>query len=684
MFVKGTLLFYFLSFIFGILFINSFNYLFLLGFIILAFFAFKKLNYKYLLLMIVIFSFSCIYRVNKKPIIQNYYVNNSFIVTEKKENYLIVKSDKVLYYVKAKQNIYNKNDILLIEGNVTEIEKDLDLDIFDFSDYLKKKRVYYEIDVFNIKLKEKGIDVQGNIVDFLTCKLENETYTMVKMLLFNDKNVDDEIYNSLLNINALHLFVVSGFHISFLFSLIDKCLNKFLKISKYIGLLICFIYVFILRFSISSSRALFSLVCSIMLSKYFNDFDSFSLSGIMFLLIEPLNVYNYSFILTYVISFAIAFSKSFLKKQNKIMQAILMSFICLLCTIPIQLVINYKINFISFFTNMILNYLVIVIFILSIISVIISFLNGNAFSFIYQKFFDLIKMIDVKSYALVFGSMKPWMIILYYIIFIIILIYIEKAKIVKFCVTFSFLIIYMILIYNRGYFINYQQVTFLNVYQGDCTILVDKYNQGVMLIDTGGIINYDIASKKIIPYLEYHGIKKIDKIVITHEDYDHCGALENLEKMIIVKEVIKENNFEKITCGSMEFTNLNANSDYDNNNDNSIVLYGNVCGENMLFMGDASIKIEDKIIDTYGYFNVDILHVGHHGSKTSSSFDFINTYKPKYAIISVGKNNKYGHPNDEVLDILNNCNCIIYRTDINGTIKITSKTGKSYFFKFAK
>lgn len=95
--------------------------------------------------MIAIFSFSCIYRVNKKPVIQNFHVNNSFIVTEKKENYLIVKNDKVLYYVKAKQNTYNKNDILLIEGNITEIEKDLDLDIFDFSDYLKKKRVYYVV-----------------------------------------------------------------------------------------------------------------------------------------------------------------------------------------------------------------------------------------------------------------------------------------------------------------------------------------------------------------------------------------------------------------------------------------------------------------------------------------------------------------------------------------------------------
>lgn len=634
--------------------------------------------------MIAIFSFSCIYRVNKKPIIQNYYANSSFIVTEKKENYLIVKNDKILYYVKAKQNTYNKNDILLIEGNITVIEKDLDLDIFDFSDYLKKKRVYYEINAFNIELEKKGLNIQDNIVNFLTSKLENETYTMVKMLLFNDKNVDDEVYNSLLNINALHLFVVSGFHISFLFSLIDKSLNKFFKSSKYIGLIICLIYVFILKFSISSTRALISLLCSITLSKYFNDFDSFSLSGIVFLIIEPLNVYNYSFILTYIISFAIAFSKNFLKKQNKIIQSILMSFICLLCTIPIQLVINYKINFISFFSNMILNYIVIVIFILSIISVFISFFNGNVFSFIYRKFFDLIKMIDLKSYALVFGNMKPWMIVLYYVIFIIILICIEKEKISKFCVTFSFLIIYMILIYNKGYFINYQQVTFLNVYQGDCTILVDSHNQGVMLIDTGGIINYDIASKKIIPYLEYNGIKKIDKIVITHDDYDHCGALENLEKMIVVKEIIKENNFEKITCGSMEFTNLNANSKYDNNNDNSIVLYGNVCKKDMLFMGDASIKIEDKIIDTYGYFNVDILHVGHHGSKTSSSFDFINTYKPKYAIISVGKNNRYGHPNEEVLDILNKCNCIIYRTDINGTTKITSKTGKSYFFKFAK
>ena len=86
----------------------------------------------------------------------------------------------------------------------------------------------------------------------------------------------------------------------------------------------------------------------------------------------------------------------------------------------------------------------------------------------------------------------------------------------------------------------------------------------------------------------------------------------------------------------------------------------------MLFMGDAGIEVEEDILEEYNIDNIDILKVGHHGSKTSSSQNFIDNINPRYSIISVGKNNRYGHPNAEVLNNLDNS--IIYRTDIDGSI----------------
>ena len=91
-------------------------------------------------------------------------------------------------------------------------------------------------------------------------------------------------------------------------------------------------------------------------------------------------------------------------------------------------------------------------------------------------------------------------------------------------------------------------------------------------------------------------------------------------------------------------------------------------------MGDAGIEVEEDLIKKYNLQDIDVLKVGHHGSKTSSSIEFINEINPKYSIISVGKNNRYGHPNKEVLENLNNSK--IYRTDEDGSIMFKIKNNK--------
>ena len=114
--------------------------------------------------------------------------------------------------------------------------------------------------------------------------------------------------------------------------------------------------------------------------------------------------------------------------------------------------------------------------------------------------------------------------------------------------------------------------------------------------------------------------------------------------------------------------------EYDNENDNSNVIYSELNVYKFMFMGDAGIDKEKDILDKYNLSNVDVLKVGHHGSKTSSSKEFINVINPKYSIISVGKNNRYGHPNKEVLNNLENSK--IYRTDQDGSIMFKIKNNK--------
>ncbi len=114
--------------------------------------------------------------------------------------------------------------------------------------------------------------------------------------------------------------------------------------------------------------------------------------------------------------------------------------------------------------------------------------------------------------------------------------------------------------------------------------------------------------------------------------------------------------------------------EYDNENDNSNVIYTELSGYNFMFMGDASSTTEKEIIDKYNLPDIDVLKVGHHGSRTSSSIEFINEINPEYSIISVGKNNRYGHPNKEVLDALEESK--IYRTDQNGSIMFKVNNNK--------
>ena len=114
--------------------------------------------------------------------------------------------------------------------------------------------------------------------------------------------------------------------------------------------------------------------------------------------------------------------------------------------------------------------------------------------------------------------------------------------------------------------------------------------------------------------------------------------------------------------------------EYDNENDNSNVIYFKYNNFKFLFMGDAGITKEKDIMEKYNLSNIDVLKVGHHGSDTSTSEYFINKINPKYSIISVGKNNRYGHPKESVLNTLKNSN--VYRTDKNGTVLFKIKNNK--------
>ena len=164
---------------------------------------------------------------------------------------------------------------------------------------------------------------------------------------------------------------------------------------------------------------------------------------------------------------------------------------------------------------------------------------------------------------------------------------------------------------------------------------------------------------------------KVEKVIFN------CGEYNDLEKELIKvldkKKIPYYSCISKLNIDKYKLQFLN-NNDYGNENDNSSVIYTELNNHKFLFMGDAGVGVEQDLLEKYNIQNIGVLKVGHHGSKTSSSKEFIDEISPEFSIISVGKNNRYGHPNKEVLDILSKSK--IYRTDQYGSVMVKIKNNK--------
>ena len=593
---------------------------------------------------------------------------------------------------------------VILTGSLKEVLSNITDGLFDYQRYLKNNNIFYLMNIEHIEIigNENFIYKIKNKIIKRTNESKNSAY-LNALFLGDKRHINKKLRKSYQNNGINHLLSISGMHIGLL-SMSILVFFKRIKLEEkkryFIVSLILILYIFLTAFSPSILRAVFFfLLNSINKISYLfvKPINIFLLTISLSILINPYYIFNIGFLYSFTISFFLILNLEVIKKEKRyIKKLIIISFICFFSGLPITLIINNEVNVLSIFYNLLyVPYISIVVYPLTILTLLFPVLDTLLSMFLFFLEESSLFLENNVESRLIFAQVNIIVYLLYYLI--LYLFFKTKKKI---------LVIFFICVLAIHYFYpqlkNESFFVILDVGQGDSFIF--HTDNKTVLVDTGGIFNFNkeewrkkesfsIVESITIPYLKKRGIKKIDYLILTHGDYDHMGEASILaENFKVEKAYINANeindlerkfikifsnthqlkNGSQFSIGNMHFHSIGK--DIGTENESSIVLYVNYKGISFLMMGDAYKNTEEYIIKTYHLEDIDILKVGHHGSKTSTSELFIKTINPKKALISAGRNNRFNHPHKEVIEILEKNEVSYLITSDNGMIYIDLKT----------
>lgn len=531
---------------------------------------------------------------------------------------------------------------------------------------------------------------------------------------------------------VMHILAISGLHVgiiaTFLFNIFNfwSFFKKNERLKYIIIIIILLVYAAITGFRPSVSRATLMFI-TFLIAKYINrpyhQYSSIFLAALLILFYQPLLLFDAGFLLSFTVTFFIILLYPLLQEKldflpNYLSESLAISLSAWLGMAPLSAYYFYKISLIAIWANLIIVPLVSIILILGLISIIGSFLlisfaqlTAHLSEILINLLLSFTKFFSSLPYAYHYIAQPHiYQTISYYFLLIVmayILINWPKLDVNKRKFVFwgTMAVIIAMLSAHLFPFSQLFSLHFINVGQGDSILIETPLNKKI-LIDGGGtpFNDFDVGKHTVVPYLRRLGINQIDILVLTHPDLDHLEGLVTVLKEMKVGMVmdsgidskdpvyqqflslIRSDNgiiYSKVKAGDLIalepgleiliLNPMNPSTYYQENdfNNQSIVLKLRYKNVSFLLTGDIEESAEINLLSWQEQLKSDVLKVAHHGSITSSSKLFLNRVQPKVAIISVGLNN-FNLPHPSVVKRLKDYCWEVFRTDLNGTVLITS------------
>lgn len=603
---------------------------------------------------------------------------------------------------------------------------------FDYQLFLKKQGFNYQLIIPSIDhIKCDGHSffsfinkINSKLNDHMKKKASSYTSAWFQALILGNRTfLDAEIIDLFQRWGLSHILAISGLHIGIIVAIFYFLFVHFQLTTKekaeWIIVYMLPLYAFIAGGQPSVLRASFMVVLLILFKKLkwrLRLVDSVCIVFITLIFFDKYIIYNIGFQFSFIVTFALILSKEWLVQTNvRWVQLLKINFISQFAILPLQVAYFHIFEPLSIIINMlIVPYFSLFVIPFMFILLLTSFFPSVLFFFfesIFLKTQELViyflQNLDQSLYnPFVIGEYPEVYASLYYLILFILMKNVQLDKLKNASLYGALFVLFIICLTIRPYFSSVGLVTMLDIGQGDTFIIELPNRKGVFMIDAAANFSFaeeqpssKIYEQVIKPYLYSRGIQHIDAVFLTHEDIDHIGSAPNLLKEFHVDNVIVSNVFELnkemdlalkntntflkrvsfndlIRIKGQDFHILSPKVDYGTRNENSLVIASTIGDKTWLFTGDIGKETEKRMLSDVAKLSIDVLKVGHHGSDTSTSEQFLSTINPNRALISVGRNNRYNHPSDETIELLKQNNIKVFRTDQHGAVQ--------YYFKKEK